>query len=157
MTDPLTLKPMDEADLDWVMSVERRVYVRPWGRRGFELALDEGLNYVIVRGSGTHEQPVGYVICRPVVDEVELLNFCIAPPFQRQGLGRRALKILLERWVEQGWQRALLEVRVSNPARTLYRSLGFDEDGVRPNYYPGDRPGSEREDACLMSCDLSVH
>jgi ribosomal-protein-alanine N-acetyltransferase len=41
-----------------------------------------------------------------------------------------------------------LEVRPSNvAARVLYRSLGFDETGVRPRYY-GD------EDALLMTLDL---
>jgi ribosomal-protein-alanine N-acetyltransferase len=152
VTELLFLKPLDEADLDWVQSVERMAYVWPWSRRGFELALDQGLNYLIAQAQEGGWQPVGYVFCRPVVDEVEVLNFCIVPAFQRQGFGRTALRQLLETFSAQGWQRVLLEVRVSNPAKTLYQSLGFQEDGRRPDYYPTE---SGREDACLMSYDLT--
>ncbi|WP_019894547.1 ribosomal protein S18-alanine N-acetyltransferase [Hydrogenovibrio halophilus] len=151
VTQSLFLKPLDEADLDWVQSVERTAYAWPWSRRGFELALDQGLNYLIARAREGDWQPVGYAFCRPVVDEVEVLNFCIAPAFQRQGLGRVAFGQLLETFSAQGWQRVLLEVRVSNPAKILYQSLGFQVDGHRPNYYPTQ---SGREDACLMSYSL---
>jgi ribosomal-protein-alanine N-acetyltransferase len=46
----------------------------------------------------------------------------------------------------------LLEVRVSNDAAyRLYTSMGFDEVGLRKNYYPA-RHG--REDAIILACDL---
>ena len=46
----------------------------------------------------------------------------------------------------------MLEVRPSNtPAVNLYRKLGFNEIGVRPNYYPADHG---REDALILAHDL---
>ena len=45
---------------------------------------------------------------------------------------------------------ATLEVRRSNtPAIELYRSLGYRQVGVRPNYY-----ADEGEDAIVMDLDL---
>ena len=49
---------------------------------------------------------------------------------------------------------ALLEVRPSNIAGyRLYTGLGFDEIGIRKNYYPAARG---REDAILLARDLTV-
>jgi len=46
----------------------------------------------------------------------------------------------------------LLEVRPSNPdAIRLYRKLGFNELGIRPNYYPAVKG---REDAVIMALEL---
>jgi ribosomal-protein-alanine N-acetyltransferase len=43
-----------------------------------------------------------------------------------------------------------LEVRPSNPkAIKLYRSLGFNEIGMRPGYYPA--ANGKREDAIVMA------
>ena len=45
-----------------------------------------------------------------------------------------------------------LEVRPSNPrAITLYESMGFNEIGRRPNYYPAKRG---REDAVVMAMEM---
>ena len=45
-----------------------------------------------------------------------------------------------------------LEVRPSNPvAQGLYRSLGFNEVGVRPGYY---KAKNGREDAIVMALPL---
>jgi ribosomal-protein-alanine N-acetyltransferase len=47
-----------------------------------------------------------------------------------------------------------LEVRPSNVvACDLYRSLGFNEIGVRRNYYPAQKG---HEDALVMALDLCV-
>ena len=47
-----------------------------------------------------------------------------------------------------------LEVRISNEVATqLYLAEGFNEVGIRPNYYPAEKG---REDALLMTLDLSV-
>ena len=56
----------------------------------------------------------------------------------------------LARWY--GAERIFLEVRPSNPvAKALYDSLGFNEIGRRPSYYPA-RGG--REDAIVMALDM---
>ena len=56
---------------------------------------------------------------------------------------------LLERLRGQGARRVSLEVRSRNaPAIALYRSLGFENEGVRPKYY---RDG---EDALVLGAAL---
>ena len=66
-----------------------------------------------------------------------------------RGLGRALVVALLERLRGQGARRVSLEVRSRNaPAIALYRSLGFENEGVRPKYY---RDG---EDALVLGAAL---
>ena len=56
----------------------------------------------------------------------------------------------LARWHHA--ERVFLEVRPSNThAIALYDTMGFNEIGRRPNYYPGKRG---REDALVMAIEL---
>lgn len=148
------LRPMDESDLDWVCATELLAYDFPWTRNGFVKALDDGLTYVFC---DVNHQPLGYACSLAVVDEVHLLNFCVDPAMQGQGIGRAALEELCVHFKAANFSVMLLEVRVSNHAIQLYEKVGFKTDGVRPNYYPlksqsnNLKQASQKEDAMLMS------
>ena len=84
--------------------------------------------------------------------EAHILNVCIAPEYQGRGHGRRLLARLVDlaRWHHA--RQVFLEVRPSNPrAINLYRDFGFNEIGLRPNYYPAEKG---REDAIVMAMEL---
>lgn len=75
----------------------------------------------------------GFLVARtPAPGECEILNLAVAPDCRRQGVGRALLGALME-----GFRGALyLEVRPSNEAaRCFYKSFGFKEIAVRPDYY----------------------
>lgn len=141
------LKLLDESDLDWVMQIERQNYTHPWTRGGFERALHEGLNYLLMDEA---DSALGYCCLLPVLDELHLLNLSVAPGSQKQGVAKQALQAIFSRFESTDYTIMLLEVRRSNKAaRNLYKALGFAQDGVRKNYYQCDVNG--REDAILMS------
>ncbi len=95
----------------------------------------------------------GYGVMSLVVGEAHLLNICVAPEWQRQGYGRLLLEHFMELARERGAGQMFLEVRLSNdPAIALYRGGGFNEVGMRKNYYPGEHG---REDALILAKDLS--
>lgn len=153
------LRSMHESDLDWVMGVEQQAYDYPWSKKGFENSLDQGLNYIFCSGEG---EQLGYACMLTVLDEVQLLNFCVAPKFQKQGVGRAAMNALKEKLNAGGYRLILLEVRASNEAgQKLYKQCEFQHDGVRKNYYRCQLWDDEslsliegKEDAVLMSCTL---
>jgi len=153
------LEPMQDSDLSWVLSVERRSYDFPWSLRGFENSLEQGLNYIFRNAEGGR---LGYCCILPVLDEAHILNICVAPEFQGKGVARSALDKIFAKLQEGVYQIVLLEVRQSNqPAEQLYRSLGFSHDGVRKNYYRANvwddslmELVEDREDAILMSRSL---
>ena len=95
---------------------------------------------------------VGHGIVSHVVGEAELLNICIHPIHQGQGLAGRLMEYLIDHAASKDNHEMFLEVRESNaPARHLYEKLGFNEIGKRKNYYPGK---NGREDAILMALVL---
>lgn len=153
------LRAMHEGDLSWVLGVEQQAYDFPWTQKGFENSLDQGLNYIFC---DAEDNALGYVCVLTVLDEAHILNLCVAPKYQKQGVARMALSSLRTKLKESGFKLLLLEVRVSNqPAISLYESFGFNRDGVRVNYYrcqEWDEVSGElveaKEDAVLMSYTL---
>ena len=75
----------------------------------------------------------GFLVARRVApDERELLNLATARSHRRQGVGRTLLEALLADTPGT----IFLEVRESNKiARSLYKSMGFQEVSLRRNYY----------------------
>ena len=66
------------------------------------------------------------------VGEAHVLNVCVEPDMQGQGLGRKLLERMLTVARERHADTAYLEVRVSNErAIALYESMGFREVGHR--------------------------
>ena len=72
-------------------------------------------------------EPAGLVLTHEDPDDhYYLWRFMVAEGFQRRGVGRRAMELLLDRWRELGATEAALSVVPGNPGATaLYESLGF--------------------------------
>ena len=149
--DPrLAHRAMTVRDLDAVVAVEQRAYSHPWSRGNFTDSLAAGyLAEVWLQG----EDPVGYFIAMPGVDELHLLNITVVPEQHGQGHGCAMMAALQAHAQRAGASTLWLEVRESNHrARALYRRLGFAEVGLRRGYYPA---AIRREDAVVMSLLLT--
>ncbi|WOJ93525.1 ribosomal protein S18-alanine N-acetyltransferase [Congregibacter variabilis] len=102
------------------------------------------------------EEVAGFAACSRVLDEATLLNLVVVPEVRSKGVARDLLDALLERLMDLGVSRLLLEVRQSNViAQSLYVSAGFGHDGQRADYYPGHNGGAA-ETAILMSRQLGI-
>jgi [ribosomal protein S18]-alanine N-acetyltransferase len=75
----------------------------------------------------------GFVVARTLAPgEREILNLAVRRECRRRGMARALLEALLESFRGVVY----LEVRPSNlAAREFYKSVGFQELGVRPEYY----------------------
>lgn len=141
---------MTANDLDVVLAIEASAHHSPWTRGNFMDSLKAGHVAVVMR---ENDGLLGYAVLMPLPQEIELLNITVAPPHQGSGWGRRLLQQICTDAKVQGAERMFLEVRESNrPARALYVGSGFDEIGVRRNYYA--TVGNQREDAILMAKTL---
>ncbi|MHB8252578.1 MAG: ribosomal protein S18-alanine N-acetyltransferase [Acidiferrobacter sp.] len=144
-----TLRMMGLEDLPFVMQVERLAYEFPWTDGIFRDCLRVGYCCRVLEDKGRF---VGHGVMAVTAGECHLLNVCIHPHYQRRGLGRQLLIHLLDVARKGHAKVALLEVRRSNEAAyALYSELGFNEIGLRKNYYPGRRG---REDALVLARDL---
>lgn len=143
------LRAMRGSDLEAVMAVEVAAYEFPWTAGIFKDCLAAGYGCWVLESAG---RLIGHGVLSVGAGEAHILNVCIAPAYQGRGHGRVLLQRLLDvaRWQQAG--QVFLEVRPSNPAaQHLYHSIGFNEVGRRPGYYPA-RNG--REDAIVMAMAL---
>lgn len=88
---------------------------------------------------------LGFLIAHRIDAEWELENITVSAMARRHGVATQLLGALLEHVHAENGSAIFLEVRESNqPARRLYSKAGFQETGLRKNYY-----SSPREDAVL--------
>lgn len=143
------LRPMQTADLDAVMRIERKIYVHPWTRGNFRDSLNAGYSCWIYQFA---QSIVGYAVMMVAADEAHLLNLSIAAMWQRQGWGKKLLQQVLDLARQHCARVMLLEVRPSNVAALgLYQGFGFKRIALRRGYYPA---GPVREDAILLELRL---
>ncbi len=143
------VRPMGFDDVGSVLAIERRIYDFPWTEGNFRDSLSSGYS------CWTYDfcdHAIGYSILMLAAGEAHLLNLGIAHDWQGQGLGRKFLRHMMEVAVQDHADMMFLEVRPSNTTAVgLYLSEGFNEIGLRRNYYPA---ANGREDAILMACSL---
>ena len=64
------------------------------------------------------------------------MNVAVHPDYRRRGIARELVSRLIAALSERGNYSLALEVRQSNaPAIALYEAMGFQQVGMRPNYY----------------------
>jgi ribosomal-protein-alanine N-acetyltransferase len=133
---------MDESDLDPILSIENMCFSVPWKSDSFsgELYKKYGIRLV----AEYKNIIVGYTIGWIVADGIHIANLAVHPHYRYRGIGEQLIQSMIR--YRDDFTRAALEVRRSNhAARRLYKKLGFEEVGVRKNYYI-----DEGEDAIIM-------
>jgi ribosomal-protein-alanine N-acetyltransferase len=145
----LSLKGMSETDIDAVLRIEKAIYAFPWTLGNFNDCLVAGYRCHVLIGD---DKLIGYGVQMLILDEVHLLNLTVASDFQKKGMGKALLNFLIDDALEHQANKMILEVRRTNLAAIfLYESCGFDQIGLRKNYYPAHLG---REDAIVMEMVL---
>ena len=143
----LVMATMRAQDVEEVVAIENQAYPFPWTRGNFLDSLNSRYDAWVVREPDG--QIAGYFLAMPAVDEMHLLNITVRPTLQGKKLGRRLLNKVITLTQGAKMQSILLEVRPSNPrALAFYQHVGFEQIGIRKNYYPST--GAAREDAIVM-------
>lgn len=147
-----SLRRMRNADLPWVLTIERQSFSNPWPEATFRGEIqNEGLSFPLVAVEKDGSTVLGYVLYWLIQDEIQINNVAVHPDFRGCGVGEQMIRIALAEARSRGGTRAVLEVRASNAAaRTLYeRKLGFVLLGVRKEYYT-----NPPEDALVLELTL---
>jgi len=148
---PAQVGPLDRAEIDAVMEIERLSFPAPWSREAIIEELGRAWARVdVVRDSatGTLAAFANYWL---VADELHILNIATHPQSRRQGHATRLLAHMIEVARAVPCRLMTLEVRRSNvSAQRLYRRFAFRSVGVRPHYYAEDQ-----EDAIVMLLELT--
>lgn len=141
------MRPMLDTDLKDVFVIEEQVYPFGWTMGIFEDCLRVHYSCWVMEVEG---ELVGYAVLSAAAGEAHILNVAVHPALQGKGLGRQMMLFLFDAAREHGADTVFLEVRPSNRnALHLYDSLGFNQVGLRRDYYPAP---VGREDAIIMAC-----
>ena len=162
----LSFLPMTVADLDSVLAIESVSHIHPWTKGNFSDSLAAGHWAYCVRPQlsdavkGSYLDPEilwAYCILFPAVDELHLLNITVSPKLRRLGIGIKMMNAIEGVAAQQNMPRIILEVRPSNEsALKLYQGLGYEQIGLRKNYYPADASSGLREDALVLAKSIKL-
>lgn len=154
MTDKHTLqhlRKMAHADLTEIMQGEIASYPYPWTLGNFEDCLRNHRLFSCWVFE-LDKEFAGHVMLSIGAGEAHILNLCVYPEYQNKGWGRKLLAEAECIAKQYQAENCILEVRQSNIAGIrLYHSEGYNEIGIRKDYYPADKG---REDALVMAKTL---
>ncbi len=147
----LWFRRMTLGDVERVMKVEQEVYEFPWTDRIFSDCIRVGYYCWLAL---QQQNIVGHAVISVTSGESHMLNLSIASEYQRRGYGKQFIEFLIQQAQAKQAQTMLLEVRPSNIAAiNCYNSAGFNEIGLRKDYYPAPQG---REDALLFARHIMV-
>jgi len=140
---------MTALDLSDVLDIEVECHLNPWTEGIFKDCIRVGYYCPVLMVDG---EMCAYAVMSIVAGEGHIFNVCVKQNYQRQGYGKQVVLHLLEFAKEKKATNIFLEVRPSNiSAINLYEQLGFNEIGLRKDYYPSE---NGREDALIMAIDI---
>lgn len=96
--------------------------------------------------------PAAFALLRSFAGEAELLLIATRPSFQRRDIATALIQHIRADCTNAGVKILHLEVRADNPALGFYRRHGFEQVGVRPNYYRGTQ--GRQTDALTLSVQI---
>ena len=141
----LEIAKMRRRHLRKVLSIESRVYPRPWSTSLFlsEMAQRTTRTYLVAKHRG---EVVGYAGMMFTGREAHVTNIAVDPEVHGRSVGTRLLLTIVTEAIARGAETISLEVRVSNTvAQAMYEKFGFSVTGVRKGYYI-----ETQEDALVM-------
>ncbi|MBE6941665.1 MAG: ribosomal-protein-alanine N-acetyltransferase [Ruminococcaceae bacterium] len=139
---------MTAAHVAQIAEIEKLCFSDPWSENSVASELNNPLSLWLVALDGA--TVAGYVGSQSVLDGADMMNIAVHPDYRRRGIAWELVTGLADALAEKGVKSLALEVRQSNaPAIALYEQLGFQQVGLRPNYYR-----NPKENALIMRKEL---
>ena len=143
----IEIKRLEAKYISDVAKIEALCFSEPWSENAFSILLGDGAFGMVALLDGV---VVAYGGMLFVLDEGQITNIATHPEYRREGLGRMIVEALEREAKTLGLSELFLEVREQNvAARKLYSSCGWEEIGVRKNFY-----SKPTDNAVLMKKDL---
>lgn len=140
----MIFRDMTEADLAQICAIEQETFSDPWSEEDFKYAVSAPSNeYLVAEIDG---EVVGYCGLWGIAGEGYIYNVAVKKEYRKQRIGYQMLQQLIKQAETKGIASFTLEVRITNlPAIKLYEALGFEQVGVRKDFY-----SKPKEDAVIM-------
>lgn len=116
-------------DVPALAALHAQAFTAPWGEAEIGVLLDGPGGFALLDDGG-------FILCRAIAGEAEILTLAVAPTARRSGKGRALVEAAASLAIQTGAQSFFLEVAEDNAAAVaLYRAAGFAEVGRRRAYY----------------------
>ena len=138
------IKDFDFVHIPSAVEIEGLCFSDPWSENAFKDSLSSPYSHFKV---WEEERVGGYIGFYALSGEGSITNVAVHPDFRKKGIGEALVKEVIRVGKELDLDYITLEVRVSNtPAKSLYLKCGFQEMGIRRNFY-----SKPKEDALIMN------
>jgi len=146
----ISVRLAEAGDIDAIAAIEAECFSEPWSAQAFADVLYREDVILLVADIGGEDKIVGYVCMYMAADEGEITNVAVKSDCRGRGIAGGLMDDLISRAKDHAIEMIFLEVRESNaPAIALYKKNGFEQNGLRKNFYR-----NPTENAILMAKDL---
>jgi len=150
----MNLRPVGPEASFELADIHDKAFDRPWTALEFDELLKSPGVFAVLGEAGEPAEAKGFILCRSIAGEAEILTVAVDPAARRRGWGGALVEIAAGIATETGAESLFLEVAADNtPAIALYRARGFAQVGLRKGYYP-HRDGAK--DALVMRRALNT-
>ena len=140
----MIIERMNVSHVPQVAQLEKLCFSDPWSENSVASELNNPLSLWLV--AVEEDKVLGYVGSQTVMGETDMMNIAVHPDFRRFGIAEALIGALVDGIRSMESHCLTLEARASNaPAIGLYGKLGFQQIGLRKNYYR-----NPREDALIL-------
>lgn len=145
MTSGEVIRAAGPSDAALLAALHAPSFHSPWDEAAFADLLGQTGVFAAATGEG-------FILCRVILDEAEILTLSVLPAARNRGLAGRLVASAATIARTAGADRLFLEVAEDNTAaRALYARAGFVQTGRRKAYY--ETP-TGRTDALILVLDL---
>ena len=117
-----------------IAALEEICFSTPWSENAILHEVTNPISYWLV--AVENGQVLGYVGSQYGYGEADMMNLAVVPDFRNRGIGQQLVTELISHLADLDVKSLTLEVRQSNTAAiSLYEKMGFQQVGLRPNYY----------------------
>ena len=147
----MIIRRMTLEDIPSAVQIEKECFSLPWSENSFRDSLTrEDTVFLVAIEDGAKKEIAGYIGMYLSFDEGEITNVAVSPSYRRKGYGQGLLVAMKKEAIKANLSSIFLEVRKSNgTAISLYTKEGFEEIGIRKNFY--EHPV---EDAIIMKVGM---
>jgi len=126
----MSLRPAGAEDVPALAALHALAFDHPWGASELAgLMASPGAFALLVEGEG-------FILCRAIAGEAEILTLAVDPAVRRRGTGRALVEAAAGLALLAPAETLFLEVAADNfAALALYRAAGFEQVGLRRGYY----------------------
>ncbi|MDR2107159.1 MAG: ribosomal protein S18-alanine N-acetyltransferase [Holosporaceae bacterium] len=147
------IRKISASDSELLAQIHGRCFGKGWSAESFrDMLLADKVFFGFAHEIDSGGEAVGFILCKAVCEEAEIVTFGVLPHFRNIGVGGNLVRKAEEEAEMRSAAIVFLEVSRDNAtARKLYENLGYEAIAKRRGYYKTE---GGAQDATVMRKNL---